>query len=168
MPVGAQGPLPPSKIWTNKTVEIRSDLGPSVSGLVPGVNGYKVYNPGAIKAVSAQSITNNPKALLSATPYRRGYTDVWGSWQGAFQNWIFTGSHTSDSDLFEGKIWADGYIKYKSDTGWRNSCNSRLSGKRAHCNTSFSGWCCGVFAQSKHYFHTDGYIDNNMSTSDTY
>lgn len=168
VPIGgaqAQGEQPP-KPWTNTATQLRPDIGPAVSGLEPGTNGYKVFNPGAIKMVPAQSqnSTRDASVVAAATPYRRGSTDVWGS----CCTWNFGGSHTSDSDLFEAEIWSNGYLKYKSDTGWKNSCRDQSSGVRAHCNTSFSGWYKKIYGETKHHFHTSGYVDNNMTTSDSY
>lgn len=165
VPVSAQG-QPPVQPWTNKGVEIRPDLGATIPGLEPGANGYKVFNPGAIKTVAIQSIDNSAQSLLAATVYRSGSTDVWGNCC-----WTFSGGHTSGSDIFEAEIWADGYLKYKKDTAWRDSCRDRSSGWAASCNTTFDGWYSllnPAYGRTNHHFHTSGYVDQNFTTSDTY
>jgi len=165
IPVSAQGPFPPVSLWTNHAVEMRPDLGPKVLGLEPGVAGYKVFNPGAITITPISSISNSHETMLAAaTIYRSGYTDAYGT----CCTWNLYGSHTSDSDLFESQIWADGYLKYQSQTGWMASCSNRTSGSRAHCNTSFTGWYQTIYAETKHHFHTSGYVDSNFTTGDTF
>lgn len=51
--VRAQGELPP-KPWTNSSTEFRPDIGLVDPFLQPGVNGYKIFEPGAISIFAIQ------------------------------------------------------------------------------------------------------------------
>ncbi|MCA9997859.1 MAG: hypothetical protein KDE56_19000 [Anaerolineales bacterium] len=55
-------------ILANQVVEIRPDIGPSIPGLKIGKNGYKVFNPGAIKTVSLDSPQGEPPRLRAQVP----------------------------------------------------------------------------------------------------
>lgn len=171
-PVSAQESDPPGEASPNGEVSVnaqaltRPNLGIAESDLAPGTNGYKVFNPGAIKTLTSQPIDDGDLHTMRNVT-RTGYTDVWGEWGGVFQNWKFTGSHTSDSTIIENKIWADGFLKYWGQ-GWRSTCSKRLRGSRAHCNTTFSGWYNLVYGETLHHFEAPGYPSGNLRTGDSY
>ena len=165
-PAGAQEPFPGEDLWTNTEVVIDAEEGPAEAGMTPGTDGYKVFNPGAIKILTSHPTGDDPQA--SQNILRKGTTDVWGIWGGPFQNWKFTGSHTSTSSIFEKKIWADGALKYLSQGGWQSSCAKHTAGRRAHCNTTFSGWYSRVYAHTYHVFRAPGYLPGDFATADSY
>jgi hypothetical protein len=142
------------------------DLGPSVPGQTPGVNGYKVFGPNAVRRVPIRPSVEGGETTAPLTLYRSGYTDVWYTWGGPFQPYVYNGSHTSDSDLWEEQIWVDGYLKRRNQIGWMNNCRDHTAGSRAQCNTSFEWSAVCAYGESQHFFHTTGYADDHFTTSD--
>jgi hypothetical protein len=147
-------------------VQVLPELGPAVPGQTPGVNGYKVFGPNAVRQVKVQPLAEGMKSVAPLTLYRSGYTDVWYYWKGPFQPYVYNGSHTSDSDLQEQQIWVDGFLKRRGQTGWMDDCDDHTSGSRAHCNTSFEWSAVCAYGESIHFFHTDGYVDDQFETAD--
>lgn len=163
LPVNAQERQPTEQPWTNEETVVRPDLGPKEVGLTPGVNGYKVFNPGAIKSEPIKPIG---KLAISpeATLYRRFYTDAYIKWLDG--DWHYRGSHVSESDLYEQKIWVDGWLKVSKT--WVDDCLSHKTNvRRATCTTDEVFWCgYSSYAESDHFFHTSGYIDAQKTTWD--
>lgn len=171
--VHAQTETPPIQTTpqseSNTTTLLDPQRGPSFPGMIPGVNGYKVFEPRAIQRVPIRSLREaGPPSSFSSilTLYRSGYTDAWIHWEPpGFGHY---GSHTSDSDLFEQQILVDGFLRPLSDSAWWSRCQDYRSGHRATCITYFwyPGFCRNIYAESFHHFHTDGYQDNDFKTSD--
>lgn len=158
--VQAQGEQPPNP-WTNSTTEFRPDIGVMDPNLEPGLNGYKVFKPGAISILTVRNKGKAPMGVV-ATAIRRGATDA-STYLGSG-----TGDHDSESDLFEGQIWVDGCIKIKGNSTWADCDSHRTSGHIAHADTFVSGaYGTSYTAKSWHHFHTSGYIDWNPTTSDS-
>lgn len=140
-----------------------TNLGSTDPGLIPGVNGYKVFGPDAIKQVPAQRL-----GLAGASPMtetRTGATDEYGCGSTA------CGSHTSESELFESQIHVDGAAKWSWASGWLDSCPNHTTGHLAQCSTQLQEDFCRVWTamgHSWHYFHTSGYLDSDFQTSDTW
>jgi hypothetical protein len=158
--VQAQGEQPP-KPWTNSTTEFRPDIGLLDPNSEPGVNGYKIFNPGAIStfAVKGQGKMSNA-ALVSGV--RRAATDASTNLGSG------VGDHDSESPLFEDDIWVDGCIKRTSSSAWADCDSNRTSGHIAHADTYVSGaYGTQYTAKSWHKFHKSGYIDWNPTTSDS-
>lgn len=153
----------------NKTKVTRPDVGTQVEQGAVGKNGYKVFNPGSIAVVAAESVTSEQaEALLPATSYRSGSTDAWLNYVAMPPGWDHFGGHTSGSDLWEDEIWVDGFLKITTDANWRTSCQNHASGRSAYCATSFFQYIPRTIkSKSNHHFHKSGYIDNNFSTSDS-
>lgn len=166
---------PKGQFWTNDKTEIHPEIGPQIAGMEPGKNGYKVFGPGALKRAVVQPekaplSASNRLSPLSATDitWRGASTDAWRYWNGPFQYYDDYGSHTSDSDGFEDEIFADGYLRNTGyTTGWRASCSDRHSGSRAWCQSHWISWYMCLYAETKHHFHTNGYVDWNPTTADT-
>ncbi|MEO0248157.1 MAG: hypothetical protein ABIN58_01185 [candidate division WOR-3 bacterium] len=62
--------------------QILPDVGPQVKGLTPGIDGYKVFGPDAIKEQSARSRDDQGRGsqlrIMGITSDQRiGYTDIW-------------------------------------------------------------------------------------------
>jgi len=154
--------LPPGE-WTNSEPILDPQRGPTFPGMMPGIGGYKIFGPGAIRKIPVRPVSSpiDPQAL-----YRSGYTDAWIHWEPpGFGHY---GSHTSDSDLFEQEIWVDGYLRPLSSTGWWATCSDHRVGQRATCLTYFwyPVFCRNIYAESLHHFHTDGFEDDNFKTGD--
>jgi len=144
----------------------------STTGGKTGQNGYGVFNPGVIGYVTATlkapAIAPN---LIVGTPYRRGSTDAWLNFvitpPKPFGSWDHFGGHSSSSDLWEGEIWVDGFLKITNDASWRATCANHSVGSSAYCVTSFNQLVARLIkAKTNHHFHKGGYIDNNFSTAD--
>ena len=163
LPIGttaqAQGEQPP-KPWTNSTTEFRLDIGILDPNLEPGVNGYKVFNPGAISILRVMGQGKAPNSVLVAI--RRAATDA-STYLGSG-----TGDHDSESDLSEGQIWVDGCIKKTGNPTWADCDSNRTSGHIAHADTFVSGaYGTQYTAKSWHHFHTSGYVDWNPVAQDS-
>ncbi|MCO7224047.1 hypothetical protein [Pleionea sp. CnH1-48] len=156
-----------STISKNENTQIREDIGFQQKDDIAGINGYKEFKPGAI--VSANVPSKGATQMQSIK--RRGSTDAWLSWVWSWDwkefGWDHSGSHVSSSDLWEGKIWIDGYLKITTDGGWRETCNNHTSGNYAHCGTRFFQLIPRTIrAESRHYFHSSGYVDQTFNSSD--
>lgn len=162
-----------STISVNQETVIRPDIGPKLSDLEPGEQGYKVFNPGAIVQVqripaseSGLSITEQGNVMSSSGG--TGSTDVWyDHFHCCPGDYHMMGSHLSESTLWEDDIWADGYIKVVGQ-GWRDQCSDHTSGTRAHCNTGYHYGCEDSYGETDHYWHKEGYQDNWATSSDSH
>ena len=132
----------------------------SEEGLVPGIGGYKVFGPNAVRIEPVKSIYND--SISPMVLYRAGYSDAY-----LISTHTYGGSHTSQSDLVEQQIWTDGGLKKSGDTGWRDTCSLHQGGQFASCNTDYTG-DRPTIAHSWHFFHKTGYVDSNFQTEDTY
>ncbi len=163
---GEQPPTPSSdEPWTNSTTEFRPDLGLMDPDLEPGVNGYKIFNPGAISILSVQGQGNEPDGILAT---RIANSDAFTYSCNPPPSWLCGGGdHNSENDAIpEDEIWVDGCIKRKN-YAWSNCDDDHTSGYIAHADTSMSGGFAWQFtAKSWHKFHTAGYIDWNPITQD--
>jgi len=167
---GSYEPTPtPDTPQVNTTTVFRPDLFAIDPMLEPGVDGYKIYQPGAIASVTIkpESILASSLSYDTRTLYRLGATDAFkcnctgGVWKSG------CGDHDSSSDLFEDTIWVDGCIRKYGSSSWSDCDDDHTSGYIAHADTCMSGGLFYSFeARSWHYFHTDGYIDNSFSTTD--
>jgi hypothetical protein len=165
-PDAAMGQPPSDGPPLPEGVQVLPELGPAAPGQTPGVNGYKVFGPNAVRKVRVQPLAEGMKSITPLTLYRSGYTDAWYFWLGPFAGYAYFGSHTSDSDLWEQQIWVDGFLKRKEQRGWMNTCSTHTSGWRAHCNTSFQWESTCAYGESYHFFHTPGYQDDRFITRD--
>jgi len=154
--VVAQEPLPPQQ----EDSQHIPDLGPDEPGLTSGEGGYKVFGPRAVLFVPIQPLASSDKRSPLAL-YRAGYSDVYQSGDN------MKGSHNSQSDLVEDKIWVDGAIK-RSLHEWDDSCSRHIQGQFAHCSTSMFDPQGPNFytAHSWHYFEKAGYADEQFETED--
>jgi len=175
MPLGAvqgkgeQPPTPASEEpWTNSTTEFRPDIGLMDPDLEPGVNGYKIFNPGAISIFSMQRQGNEPDGILVDT--RIANTDAFRYGCDITPYYCGGGDHNSENDgYFEDEIWVDGCIKRKGNYAWADCDDDHTSGYIAHVDTSMWGGLAWQFtAKSWHHFHSDGFYDWNPITQDTY
>ncbi len=164
--VWGQGEQPP-KPWTNSSKEFRPDIGLMDPEMEPGVNGYKVFNPGAISILTVQGKINGPNGTLSVLATRTGATDAFIYSCGEIYL-CGGGDHDSESTLFEDEIWVDGCIKRYGNYAWSNCDEDHTSGSIAHTDTSMSGGFAWNFtAKSWHHFHTSGYVDWNPTSQDS-
>ncbi|MBI5822444.1 MAG: hypothetical protein HZB18_00295 [Chloroflexi bacterium] len=156
-----------SVIYNTKVVTLQETKINAVGSTV-GQYGYQVFNPGAIGYTTARTMT---PGLINGRAKRRGSTDAWLNFvitpAKPFGSWDHFGGHQSSSDLWEGEIWVDGFLKISNDANWRASCSNHLSGNYAYCTTSFNQLIARLIkAKSNHHFHKNNYIDNNFSTAD--
>ena len=139
-----------------------------VVGVRPGLNGFGELGPEAMAAEIPTMEEGFYDKIGAQAIYRSGYTDAYGIWWPG-SGWDHIGSHTSDSDLFEDQIWADGYLKQTGVSGWNDSCSNRTNGTRAWCQTKFFAlFNYSIYAETKHHFHTSGYVDSNFTTGDSW
>ncbi len=169
----AEGPIG-AEPWTNRTTEVRPEIGPSFPGMTPGVDGYKVFGPGAIKQVPVLATGQNTLVEVDqlTEEVRSGYSDAWKRWNGPFSYWEHWGSHSEDSTLYETDISIGGFLRNIAFApNWRASCRDpqlgTMSGSRASCQTTFNDQCRNIYAESTHHFHTNGYVDSNFTSGDT-
>ena len=104
----------PPPVVVNQQTETRADLGPVHSDMKPGVNGYKVFHPGAIAYVQAQPVdalssditTQAVTASSSCAGCRYGNTDAYAVSFGGMN-----GDHSSHSDFREDMIRVEGTLR---------------------------------------------------------
>jgi hypothetical protein len=154
----AQGPDGNGRVIPN--------LGPVTPGLTSGVNGYKVFGPDAFRRVPIQPLSSSSIPTNSINNlYRAVWTDEYGC------GYTACGSHNSQSDLLEEKIWVDGAAKWSWASGWQTSCGKHTAGHLAQCGTTLAQDFCAVWTaigHSWHYFHTANYGDLDTQTEDTW
>jgi hypothetical protein len=163
LPVSAKGPDDPLRavVEYNEQTVVRPDLGAVRYDLVPGQNGYKVFNPGAIAWAPAIPHSVIGEAAL-ASPMRRGNTDVVGvCCNGA------DATHSSDSDLLEDKITADGTLRKRGQPIGDTCSHQPTNRSAARCTTSVrQGWATYDGA-TVHTFKKSGYENLTLNTADS-
>jgi hypothetical protein len=129
-------------------------------GLIPGVDGYKVFGPNAVVSLIPKSKNSNDKLLDD--PLWSANTDAY-----KYGTTVY-GSHTSQSSFSIQDIWVDGAIK-KSGDGWFDSDRDHTTGLFANCNTQMTTGTIKYtyIAHSWHHFHEYGYPDWNPETEDS-
>jgi hypothetical protein len=150
--------------------QIIPNLGPVVPGLTPGVGGYKVFGPDAIKREPIRRLGS--VGISPTTPntlYRAGWTD---EYQCADNGQYACGSHNSQSDLYEQEINVDGAARRNDSQGWQDYQQQHTVGHIAVCFTRIYYGPIGRFytaiGHSWHHFHTNGYGDSDFQTEDTW
>lgn len=157
-------PTNPPGAMVNQHMEVRPDLGMQQPDLTPGVNGYKVFNPGAIAWMSAQPEGNSGDvtgASIECSPCRRGNTDAFNQTFGGVD-----GQHSSNSDLLEDQIRVDGTIQ-KTNEPILDDCADPKTGHFANCGTYGNSGSGTYVAKSYHYFRKSGYTDSTLNTADS-
>ncbi|MCL4488520.1 MAG: hypothetical protein M1570_10380 [Chloroflexi bacterium] len=158
----AEGPYGETQLLPN--------LGPVQPGLTPGVGGYKVFGPDALKRVAVRRPSlpgASPASPL--TEYRAGWTD---EYQCGDAPVYACGSHNSQSDLNEEEINIDGAARRTDITGWQDFQQKHTVGKIAVATTKIYygplGRLYTAIGHSWHHFHKTGYVDDDFQTEDTW
>jgi len=145
----------------NSTVVLPEVGGPIVPGLTPGVEGYKVFGPGAFlvenpyvdDTLGALSILDTPTWSASTNVYRGSPTSI-------------NGSHFSESTEYCQQIWVDGGLQLRGAGYWADFQSLHSSGWVAGVNTSMYWYAYTWYhGQSWHFFHEDGYVEWSPQTS---
>ncbi|MCE5293105.1 MAG: hypothetical protein LLF94_00640 [Chlamydiales bacterium] len=133
---------------------------PTETPIVIGKGGSVVYS----EPVKTKGGLNS--LAISATSYRRAWSDAYWVFYPSNKTWTHNGSHNSESDLVEEKIWTDGTLKVKEIVV--ASCSKHTSGQYAGCNTSkLYSWKYAITAKTYSFFHKTGYVDQSFTTSET-
>lgn len=138
---------------------------PTEAPIVIGKGDYVVHSEPAQKKEGFDIL-----AVL-ATSYRSAWTDAyyiqWFTYSPIIRLHVnHRGSHNSESDLNENKIWADGKLLVNGIV--INNCSSHTAGYYAGCTTSqefYKYYAHKVKTTS--YFNKTGYVPTTLYTSDT-
>ncbi|MEM8532493.1 MAG: hypothetical protein AAGF95_16740 [Chloroflexota bacterium] len=150
--------MPPYTV--NHATEFRPDLGTLRSGLIPGVDGYKVFHPGAIAVAQAQPGLNiNDSSTSGSGKWRRARTDAYDT------ALSMVSDHSSDSDLSENKIEVEGLLGMKGGPKTEDCKETRYDRHVVSCSNSTGGPEGRYEGVGFHDFHTDGYGDTHLKTN---